>query len=287
LAQLCIPFGIAVAWIVERRAHLATRVPQRVQGYWALVLGTWVYLFLWLLSQGRSWPLVGEKLSMLPHVPFEVAKISGFLGILLIVYGITCTLLAARVTPESEGSILSGSDKGAIFLKVSFVLGLGILLTTIILRPAYAAFTVHLGPVDPGASARQVIFGDLSLVLGIGVAWYLARHLTPKQRPTPAFLVLSIAAWVYLAIVLGYWSRLVPILGHLIWNIPGNIFGPSFVVNAFLSPTPKIVALACISYGIIFVLLGTVPVRRDATARVRSNITADTDAREGGARGSP
>jgi hypothetical protein len=257
LGQLLFGFGILLAWLFVRLTRLRERLDPPLLGKLVLAAGICIFVALWIHGQRFNFTLLERLFSDLPANPIQAVLALGVLARAAILYGVVRLLLAVRQPAPASGG---GSGE---FRWWTFLLGCAIVLSVAVLGPLYGAATFQ-DPKMTLHAARQMLATDAGVIVAALALWYPCRRLVSPSdfsAPTAGFALAAIGVLVYAFVVIGMWSRMVPFLSHLMWNVPGNLLGPDWVRILYLSGTPKILALACICYGLARMLLDRAPQR--------------------------
>lgn len=154
-------------------------------------------------------------------------------------------------------------------------LGMGILISHIILKPLYFYFSLALQPdMTVGYSYRLQLFAELCLLVGLAIAWFIERRLALKARipaPVPGYWALKVGVWVFLVVWATFLvSRTIPYAVYFI-----GAFASRYLIQ---SQIPAVIATGLILYGLARTFLASRPL---PTGRQEPNNTVESGALPG------
>ena len=156
-------------------------------------------------------------------------------------------------------------------------LGMGILITNIILKPLYFSLALQPGMTVDNNYYRLQLVAELCLLVGLAIAWFIERRLALKARipgPAPGYWALKVGVWAFLVIWAAFLaSRTIPYAVYLI-----GVFPSRYLIQ---SQIPTVIANGLILYGLARTFLASKPL---PTGRQGPNNTVERDASKSASR---
>lgn len=140
-------------------------------------------------------------------------------------------------------------------------LGLGILISSYVLKPLYLGMLFREGRVvDQGFLLRQHL-GELALIVGLICSWLIVRQYRADQfaHSDAAKWTLRVGVWASLAMSFLYWCTFTPGLAYLFY--PLTRLGLMEVLSV---RWPQLLANALVFAGVLWVLFAAAGKSREA-----------------------